>query len=619
MANSSFLAALDERVIVGDGALGTELYHRGADLSLNYDHLNLTRPELVGRIHEDYIQAGAELLETNTFGANRYRLAQYGLADKLGEINAAGARLALAAAKGRAFVAGAVGPLPTVELGEEYVERSAEDVYEVYREQVVALADAGVDLIILETFTDLAELHQALRAAKEHTDLPVIAQMAFHHRAVTSGGVDIFTALQGLADAGADVVGTNCGRGVSNVLHIVEEFGSLSKAKISAFANAGFPEHVGGRVMYLATPEYMATMAERMVEAGANVVGGCCGTGPKEIAAIAERIKARKPAVRRLRPVPRARVVEAPAAPPRHKTCLDRAADKKLILVEVDPPFGLDYERVVAGCGMLREAGVDAITMGDSPLATLRMSNIATASIVQREVGVECIIHLCCRDRNVIGLQGDLMGAWALGIRSVLVVTGDPAKIGNQPGASSVYDLNSIGLIKVIRGLNEGVNFAGASIRRASGFRIGCGFNPNHQNLGFEVQKLQRKVEAGAEFVLTQLVFDADVFARAVRMAREAGVMVPIVPAIFPLLSQRNAEFIHNELPGARLPESILRRMSRADRKAARREGLAIAKELIEQTWEYGAGCYIVPPLERYELAAELVEFARSKMRAAVR
>ncbi len=614
MARNGFLEALEDHAMVGDGAIGTELYHRGASLSLNYDQLNLSNRPLVGEIHSNYIEAGAELLETNTFGANRVRLEQHGLADKLTEINAAGARLALAAAAGRAFVAGAVGPLPATELGQEYVERSPDEAYEVYREQIVALADAGVDLIILETFTDLTELHQALRAAKERTDLPVIAQLAFHHRAVTPTGVDIFTALQGLADAGADVVGTNCGRGVSNVLHIVEEFGSFSAAKISAFANAGFPEQVGGRIMYLATPEYMATMAERMVEAGANLVGGCCGTGPAVITAIAERIKGRKPAERRLRPVPRAPSVKPPIAPPKRKTCLDRVDEKKLIVVEIDPPFGLDYERVVDGCRLLRDAGVDGITTGDSPLAALRMSNISMASIVQREVGVECIIHVCCRDRNVIGLQGDLMGAWALGIRSVLVITGDPAKIGNQPGASSVYDLNSIGLIKVIRGLNDGVNFAGASIRRATGFNIGCGFNPNHQDLGSEVRKLVRKVEAGARFALTQLIFDSRRFSESVGMARDAGVTVPILPAIFPLLSHRNAEFIHNELPGARLPEWVMQRMSRADKKAAPKEGLAIAKQLIEEIWEHGSGCYIVPPLDRYELAAELVEFVHSAL-----
>jgi methionine synthase I (cobalamin-dependent)/5,10-methylenetetrahydrofolate reductase len=612
MDRKALLDALQSGVIVGDGGIGTELYHRGVELYVSYDGLNLSRPDLVSAIHRDYVRAGARLIETNTFGANRPRLDQYHLADRLAEINAAGVRLARAEAAGKAFVAGAVGPLPPLALAEQAADRTADEVYNIFAEQITALANAGADALILETFLDLDELKHALRAAKVLTDLPIIAQLTFHHRAVTATGVDIYTALQGLADAGADVVGTNCGRGVSHVLHIVEEFGAQSQALISAFPNAGFPEYVAGRVMYLASPEYMATMAERMVDAGANIVGGCCGTGPREIAAIAERLKDRRPVRRVIRPVPPATAVEPAIRPPRRASFTDRVTEKKIVLVELDPPYGLDYDRVVNGCRLLHGLEVDAVTMGDSPLATLRMSSIAMAGIVHREVGIECIVHVSCRDRNLIALQSDLMGAWALGLRNVLVITGDPAKIGNQPGASSVYDMNSIACIKMIAGLNEGVNLAGASIRRATGFNIGCGFNPNFKNLQFEVNKLKRKVEAGARFALTQLVFDAERFAEGVRLIRDAGIDIPVYPAIYPLLSRRNAEFIHNELPGARLPEPVLDRMGATNPETGAAVGIEIAKELIEQMWSHADGMYIVAPMNKLDPAAELVRHVRS-------
>jgi homocysteine S-methyltransferase len=612
MKSSDFLSFLDDQVLVGDGAMGTELYARGIPLNANFDELNLTHPETVRSVHADYIRAGAGLLETNTYGANRGRLASYGLADRLADINAAGVRIAREASRGQAFVAGSIGSLPSAEHAEEGQTWSPQELFDIFREQAVALADAGADLILLETFADLEQLQCGVRAVKEHVDLPLIAQLTFQHRAVTSGGVDVFSALNSLIELGADVVGTNCGRGVANVVHIVEEFASQSKARISAFPNAGFPEDVGGRIMYLASPQYLATMIERMVDAGANVVGGCCGTTPASIEAVVQRIGKRRPAARRQRPIPMAVIDPAPVMPPRRTTFLDRVGEKPVVFVELDPPFGLDFEKLLTGCRTLHNMGVDAITMGDAPLATLRVSNLASAALVQGEIGIECIPHMTCRDHNIIGMQSLLMGAWVQGIRTVLIITGDPAKLGNQPGASSVYDLNSIGLIKIASGLNRGVNYAGASITKATGFNIGCGFNPNFKNLPFEVNKLRRKVEAGAMFVLTQLCFDPPRFAEAVRMIRDAGMTVPVFPAIFPFVSSRNAEFLHNELPGVRVPEPLLERMRRTDKASGMREGLSIARELIEGFWEHADGIYIVPPFNRFELAAELVEHVYS-------
>ncbi len=610
--NSDFLTALEERVLVGDGAMGTELYARGVGLDANFDELNLEHPGLVRAIHGEYVEAGAEFLETNTYGANRGRLQSYGLEDRLTDINGAGVKLAREAAGGKAFVAGSIGSLPAHEYSDDPIVWSPEDVYEIFREQAAILADAGADVILLETFSDLEQLQQGVRAVKEHTDLPVIAQLTFQHRAVTVGGVDVHAALQSLAELGADVVGTNCGRGVANVLHIIEEFGSRSKAKISAFANAGFPEDVGGRILYLTAPQYLATMAERMVEAGANLVGGCCGTTPKSIRAIAERIGRREPAPRRIKKVATAAAVEAPIMPPARQTYLDRTRERAVVFVELDPPAGLNFEKILTGCHVLHNMGVDAITMGDSPLATLRASNLATAALVQGEVGIECMVHMACRDHNIIGLQANLMGAWMQGIKSVLIITGDPAKLGNQPGASSVFELNSIGLIKISANLNRGVNYAGAGIHKATGFNIGCGFNPNFKNLGFEVGKLRRKIDAGAMFIMTQMVFDPQRYAESVRMIREAGIDAPIFPAIFPFVSGRNAEFLHNELPGVSVPETLLARMAKTDKKTGITEGIKIAKELIEQYWEHSQGMYIVPPFNRYEVAAELVEFIQT-------
>lgn len=612
MSRRAFLDVLNEQVIVGDGAMGTELYARGVGLDVNFDLLNLERPALVQSVHNDYIQSGSRFLETNTYGANRGRLQGYGLADKLADINAAGVRLAREAAGGRAFVAGSIGSLPSQEYADDPVVWSPEDVYAIFKEQAVLLADAGADVILLETFSDLDQLRQGVRAAKDNVDLPIIAQLTFQHRAVTAGGVDVYTALQGLVELGADVVGTNCGRGVANVLHIVEEFGSRSTAKLSAFPNAGFPEDVGGRIMYLSSPQYLAVMAERMVEAGANLVGGCCGTTPRSIEAIVQRLGQRQPAGRTIKAVPKAVVVEAPLRPPTRHTYLDRMRDRAVVFVELDPPFGLNFERLLAGCRLMHNMGVDAITMGDSPLATLRVSNLATAALVQGQVGIECIVHLTCRDHNIIGLQGNLMGAWVQGIKSILVITGDPAKLGNQPGASSVYDVNSIGLIKIAANLNQGINFAGASVEKATGFNIGCGFNPNFKNLQFEVGKLKRKIDAGAMFVMTQLIFDIPRYEEAVRIIRDAGITVPIFPAVYAFSSARNAEFLHNELPGVRVPEHLLARMARTDKSTGMKEGIQIAKELIEAYWEHSNGMYIVPPFNRYEVAAELVQHIHS-------
>jgi homocysteine S-methyltransferase len=609
--SDEFLERLEEEILIGDGAFGTELYRRGVSLDECYDQLNIEKPDLIQHIHADYIRAGSDIIETNTFGANRSKLARYGLGDQVERICKAGVDVAKRASGGAAFVAGAVGPLPAYPAESEKSDYEDDEACWIFREQLEALANAGADLLILETFSDLREIRLALKTAIETTGLPVVAQMMFHDPEGRIGGIDGVDALASLAESGAVVVGANCGRGVSHVVRIIESFCARKRAKVSAFPNAGFPENVGGRVMYLASPDYVAQSAERMADAGANILGGCCGTNPEVIEAIAHRIKRRRPSVRSIGASAPRTPAAAPPTAPRIPSFIRDIGRRKPILVELDPPYGLDYGATVEKCRRMKALGVDAITMGDSPLATLRMSPVAFAQIVHREVGVETIVHFTCRDRNVIGIQSELMGAWALGVRNVLALTGDPAKMGNQPGASSVYDVNSIGLLKLISGLNEGRNAAGGSLKRSTAFNIGVGFNPNFKNVEFEVKKLKRKVVAGARFALTQLVFDPDKMREAYESAREF--VAPIFPAISPMMSERNCEFLHNELPGCRIPDRIRKRMAGKEGEAGIREGLSIAKELIEQTWDCCDGYYVVPPLNRDDLAAKLIEYIRAK------
>ncbi len=607
-----FLDLLDRQVLVGDGAMGTELYRRGVELGANYDQLNLTRPWLVQQVHAEYLSAGARVLETNTFGANRVRLALVELSDRVAEINARGVELVREVAGEKAFVAGAVGPLPAHRSSEPERELppSDEQVFEIYREQIVALAEAGADVILLETFSNRRHVAQALRAALANTDLPVIAQMTFlEHR--RSGDVDVVETMWALVEAGAHVVGTNCGRGVSNVLRVIETLGATTEARISAYPNAGYPQNVEGRVVYQASAPYMAEMAERMADAGANLVGGCCGTTPADIAVMARRLGERRP-VRRNRILILQPEAEAPPpdlfGPEEQAPCfLDRLEERSPVLVELDLPYGLDFEgRLTAGRELL-DLGADVITVGDNPLAAMRMGNVAMAHLYHRELGAEVMIHLSCRDRNLIGLQSELMGAAALGVRNVLALTGDPAKIGDQPGATSVYDVNSIGLLEIIAKLNAGQNYAGGGIKRRAGLRPGVAFNPNFKRVEFEAGKLARKVAAGATYALTQAVFDADIWRRARQALDERGVTIPIFVGIFPLVSQRNAEFLHNEVPGMVVPQAVRDRLAGLDRDSARRAGQQIAAELIEQVLPTCAGIYLVPPFNRVELVADLV------------
>lgn len=602
----NFLELIRERILVGDGAVGTMLYARGVKLESGFERLNLTAPELVTGLHADYIAAGARVIETNTFAGNRLRLASLGQEDKVREINLNGALLARKAAAGKeVFVAGSIGPLPR-SRGEGDAP-SPEAVREVFTEQASILAEGGVDLLILETFADLEEIRIALAAAKE-TGLPVIASMAFLEKGRIPGGAGAERVAMELAAAGADVIGANCGAGAIEMARNIERMASATGLPLSAYANSGFPEYLEGRLIYRATPEYFAARGVETVRAGANLVGGCCGTTPDHIRSLAEAIRGLAPA---------ARMVAVPFLPgavsagplPERTGFLADWGQRPVITVELDPPRGLDCSKVLEGCRALKEAGADAINLAENPLARVRLGNIALAELIQREVGIEVIVHITCRDRNLIGLQSDLMGASLLGIRSILAVTGDPAGMGEESRASSVFDLNSIGLIKLLRDLNAGLNAAGNSIDRGTAFTIGAAFNPNVQKLEAQVARLEKKVANGASFAQTQPLFDPERLDAMLQLT--AHLDLPILPGILPLVSERNAEFLHNEVPGIVIPDGIRARMRGKGKEEGIREGLAIAREFVDAVRDRVGGFYIIPPFGNHRVAAELVRHIR--------
>jgi methionine synthase I (cobalamin-dependent)/5,10-methylenetetrahydrofolate reductase len=613
-----FLELLRERVVVADGGMGSMLYSRGVPLESSYDGLNLEARGrgLVGRIHEEYAAAGAEVLETNTFGGNRTRLRHHGLEDRVEDVNRHGVRAARRAAGRKAFVAGAIGPLARPVRGER--DLAVQEKEEVFKEQVVALATEGVDLFVLETFLDLEELLAALRAVRTATDLPAVAQLAFWDATGTSGGVPLLRAVRALEAGGAHAVGVNCGRGYADALRVVEEMARRTDLPVSSMPNAGLPEIVDGRFVYRATRDYMAAMAVKMQECGANLIGGCCGTTPSDIAAIVAAVGG-KPLARR-----KERLPDPPPAEPRRASVraerppgfLDGLGREPLVVVELDPPRGLRYEKVLERGKRLAGEGVHLVSMAENPLATVRMGNVAMAYLMKRDAGLEPLVHFTGRDRNLIGLQSDIMGAVALGIRNVLAITGDPAGTGEAMGAKSVFDVNSIGLVSVITGLNRGHLKTGAPTGRRAGVTIGVAFNPNVKRLDMQVHRLERKIEAGAHFSLSQIVFDPDKVRAMYESVRALG--IPVLCGVMPLRSLRNAEFLANEVPGVTVPEWVIERMrSKPDGDAAREEGIQVAKEILDTALGCGApGAYIVPPFNDADAAVELVRHVRERWSA---
>lgn len=610
-----FLAALDERILIGDGAMGTMIYSRGFALNKCYEELNLSSPRVIKVIHKEYVEAGAEFIETNTFQANRIRLKRFELEKKVREINLAGVKLARETAGSDLFVGGSVGPIAGASRTEEFSEAQK---FDAFKEQIEALAEGGCDTIVLETFTDLAELRLALKAARAACDLPVVAQMSFHEKARTPLGVKAEDAVAALEADGAEVIGVNCSVGPHWALGAVEIMGRLTKVKLSAFPNAGMPQYVDGRYMYLTTPDYFVQMARKMVDAGVNLIGGCCGTDPTHIKALAEKLKNARPRPRAVLRQSQIAVREPepkPDKPARKKSFFDRIGKEPVIVVELDPPRSLDMDKTIKGAHRLRKAGVDAITVGDNPLAIIRVGNLGVSAAFERE-GIPTIAHMSCRDKNLIALQSSIMEAHVQRITSLLAITGDPAKVGDQPNATSVYDVNSIELIRMIAMLNEGKNYQGSSVKVATSFKIGCAFNPNKSRIDHEISRLKKKIAAGAHYALSQPCYDVESIESVwTRLAQECPGF-PVFYGFLPPISARNAEFLANEVPGITMPPSIIERMKSVPEEKQLDEGLKLSKELLEFASKFTQSFYMILPFNRTDIGAEFVKFVKSRKHA---
>jgi methionine synthase / methylenetetrahydrofolate reductase (NADH) len=599
----------DGRVHVLDGAMGTMLYGKGFFLNVCYDELSLKQPKLVQEVHEEYVRAGAEIIETNTFGANPKKLASYGLGDDTERINTAAARLARAAAGDRVSVVGAIGPLG-VRI-EPFGPTSREETFAFFRRQVDGLLAGGVDGFILETFSDLDEIHEALRAVRSACHLPVITQMTIGTDGLTHYGTDPETFTKQLTEWGADVIGVNCSVGPAGVLEAVEKMGKATERPISAVPNAGLPKDVGDRKIYLASPEYMASYARRMIEAGARIVGGCCGTTPEHIKKIRDYIASvvpRHPTV-----VVSRSAVTAPAGveavPLAERSSWGRkvACGEFVTSVEIVPPKGVDPTPMLEQCRALKAAGVAAVNVPDGPRAQSRMGVLPSAILIQREVGIETVIHYCCRDRNLLGMLSDILGAHAAGLRNILIITGDPPKMGPYPEATAVFDIDSIGLTNLVYRLNHGLDPGNNPIGAPTKWAIGVGVNPGAIDLDRELSRFAWKVDAGAEYAVTQPVFDVQQLEAFLKRVEEFK--IPLVAGIWPLISLRNAEFLANEVPGVSVPESVLARMRTAQEKgkeAALAEGVKIAREMFRQVKGAVQGVQVSAPFGRVEVALEV-------------
>jgi homocysteine S-methyltransferase len=585
----SFLQAIEERVLVCDGAMGTMLYAKGVFINKSFDALNVTQPDLVAEVHQEYVRAGADIIETNTFGANRIKLGSFGLADKLHAINQQGARIARHAADDRAFVAGAIGPLG-IRI-EPWGKTGVDEARDYFREQAQALLDGGVDLFILETFRDLNEIGAAIDAVRSLSDLPIVAQMTTEEDGNTLDGTPPERFAPELEKRGATILGVNCAVGPAPMLDTIERIAAVTPLKLSAQPNAGKPRDVEGRNIYLCSPEYMASYARRFILHNVRVVGGCCGTTPDHIRQIKAAVRALAPAIVRTTDAPAdaARgasrtVAAAIASPPvarEHKSRLAHAMAKGTFVVAVEllPPRGYRADEVIDRARQLKIRGVDVVNIPDALRSGAHISALSLAVLIEQQAGIETLLHYSCRDRNLLGIQSDLLGAHAMGLRNLMLVTGDPGRVGDYPDATAVFDVDSIGLTNVVSRLNRGCDVGGQAIGAPTGFHIGVSVNPAAPNMDQELRRLDYKVEAGAEFIVTRPVFDIAGFERFLTRIEHAR--LPVVAGLFPFESVRNAEFMANEVPGVRVPDAMLERMRRTgDADAASREGIAIAREL---------------------------------------
>jgi methionine synthase / methylenetetrahydrofolate reductase(NADPH) len=615
---TDLITRLRKGAVLCDGAMGTLLLSKGIFIDRCYDELNLSQPDLIRGIHQEYLQAGAEVIETNTFGANSFRLSKHGCVDKLAEINRKGARLAREAAKSfDALVAGAVGPLG-VRI-EPLGKISLSEAREAFREQIAALNEEGVDLIVLETFGYLEELHQAILAAREvNPKLPVVAQVTIDEDGNCLDGSSPEHYGRQLEAWGADVVGINCSVGPVPVLEALERVRSVTTVPLSAQPNAGMPRILDGRTIFLSSPEYMASYAKKFVDIGVSLVGGCCGTTPRHIQEMKPRLKPRPDPVQPVRKsaAPTEHPVDPPPLAERSRLGRRIAEGEFVVMVEIVPPKGTEGTKEIEGSRYLKSVGVDAVNIPDSPRASARMSNQALCLMIAQQVEIEPILHYTCRDRNVLGIQSDLMGASALGIRNLICITGDPPKMGNYPDATAVFDVDAIGLVNIVHNLNHGLDIGSNPIGNGTKFVIGVGANPGVPNIDEEIRRFEYKVQAGAEYAVTQPVFDLRLLEDFLRRIEHCR--IPVIAGIWPLVSARNAEFMKNELRVS-VPDEIVTRMSRATTaEAARAEGVAIARDMLSAVRDMVQGAQISAPQGRYSSAVDVLEALGSTKTATV-
>ncbi|MDH4222888.1 MAG: bifunctional homocysteine S-methyltransferase/methylenetetrahydrofolate reductase [candidate division Zixibacteria bacterium] len=606
-----FIERLQKSVLLCDGAMGTLLYSRGISYYKCFDELNLSSPEVVQRVHQDYIRAGAEIIETNTFGANSFKLATHGFEERTKDINCKGAKIAREAREiegKEVFVAGSIGPVG--QRIHPFGDITLQQVREAFLEQGEGLLEGGVDLFIVETISDLREMKEAVSAIRSICQLPIIASMTFGEDGKTLMGNTPEEVTEVLGQLEVEVIGANCSVGPLKLYEVIQRMRVKTKKFISAQPNAGFPHFVEGRFIYLSSPEYMAEYAERFILLGVNLVGGCCGTTPEHIKMMAqvirkhdEKASAKTGLEIVIREEPEEEKVEKPSIT---LSPFARNIGKEfLVSVELDPPKGTNPEKILKVAKKLKNSGINAVNIADSPMAKVRMSCLSLAYLLTEKVGIDVVLHFTCRDRNLMGLQSDLLGAHALGIRNILAVTGDPPSLGDYPHMTAVYDVDSVGLVKIIQKLNCGTDWAGNSIGSPTSFSVGVGVDPNSRDWDRELDRLKLKEKAGADYVFTQPFYDLETLKRFLR--RIEGIKLPVFLGLLPLQSTKHAEFLHNEVPGILIPDEVRERMRKAGEKGAR-EGVQVCKELLKEAKSLVSGVYMIPSFGRFEQVLEVLE-----------
>ncbi len=599
---------LKENLVLMDGAMGSLIYEKGVFIDKCYDELNLSRPELIRDIHQEYIRAGARVIETNTYGANRFKLKSHMLHDRIEEINLKGVELAREAAGDDIYVAGSMGP-SGVEM-EPFGDTSLEEIFEAYKEQAGILCKAGVDLYILETFQDIREMEQAIKAIKSVCALPVVAMMTVGEDGKTRYGVDVEDIIRRLDSSEASVIGLNCTVGPKSMLDFLDQIKGLSAKPISLMPNAGRPQFTDGRMIYMSTPEYFSIYTKRFIDQGVRMLGGCCGTTPEHIAKMANTLAMKQTRIQHsinigVRPVTEEALPDPVPAAEKSGLSKKMTSGEQVVLVEMVPPKSTDITKPLEGARLLQESKVDAINIPDGPRATARMTGLALSVLLQNQVDIETVLHYTCRDRNLLGMQSDLLGATAMGIRNLLAITGDPPMIGDYPQATAVFDIDAIGLVHLIDNLNHGIDVGEKRIGDPTSFFTGVGVDPNSVNQENELHRLQLKKEAGAEYVITQPVFDVDSLKAFLDKADMDGLY--LIAGIWPLVSLRNAEFMKNEVPGVMVPERIIKRIAAFDNKEDQlKAGIEIAQEMVDQVLGFVSGIQVSAPFGRYKLAVEV-------------